>query len=53
MGQVPENILVAAIKSFMHFMAYRVPSAMEQIERILAIPSKKAETRLVNISLFE
>jgi len=31
----------------MHFMAYRVPSAMEQIQRILAIPAKKADSRLV------
>ncbi len=41
------NIRLAAIKSFMHFMEYRVPTAIEQIRRILAIPSKKAETRLV------
>lgn len=41
------NTRLAAIKSFMHFMAFRVPSAMEQIQRIVAIPTKKAETRLV------
>ena len=41
------NTRLAAIKSFMHFMSYRVPSAMQQIQRILAIPAKKAETRLV------
>jgi integrase/recombinase XerD len=41
------NIRLAAIKSFMHFMAYRLPSALEQIQRILAIPVKKADTRLV------
>ena len=41
------NIRLAAIKSFMHFMEYRVPAALEQISRILAIPAKKAETRLV------
>ena len=41
------NVRLAAIKSFMHFMEYRVPSALEQIRRILAIPSKKADTRLV------
>jgi site-specific recombinase XerD len=46
-GASARNTRLAAIKSFMHFMAYRVPSAMEQIQRILAIPSKKAETRLV------
>ena len=41
------NVRLAAIKSFMHFMEYRVPSAIEQIRRILAIPAKKAESRLV------
>lgn len=46
-GPSSRNTRLAAIKSFMHFMSYRVPSAMEQIQRILAIPVKKAETRLV------
>ena len=46
-GPSSRNTRLAAIKSFMHFMCYRVPSAMEQIQRILAIPVKKAETRLV------
>ena len=41
------NSRLAAIKSFMHFMEYRVPTALEHINRILAIPPKKAETRLV------
>jgi len=41
------NVRLAAIKSFMHFMEFREPSAMEQIRRILAIPHKKADTRLV------
>lgn len=41
------NIRLAAIKSFMHFVEYRVPTALEQINRILAIPPKKTETRLV------
>lgn len=46
-GANSRNIRLAAIKSFMHFMEYRVPSALEQIQRILAIPAKKGETRLV------
>jgi len=41
------NVRLAAIKSFMHFMEYREPSALEQIQRVLAIPSKKTDTRLV------
>ncbi|MDP2430558.1 MAG: tyrosine-type recombinase/integrase [Hydrogenophaga sp.] len=46
-GANSRNIRLAAIKSFMHFMQYRLPTALEQIQRVLAIPTKKAETRLV------
>jgi len=46
-GPNSRNIRLAAIKSFMRFMEYRVPTALEQIRRILAIPVKKADTRLV------
>lgn len=46
-GPSSRNTRLAAIKSFMHFLEYRVPSALEQIRRILAIPAKKSETRLV------
>ena len=46
-GAGSRNIRLAAIKSFMHYMEYRAPSALEQIQRILAIPAKKADTRLV------
>ena len=31
----------------MHFLEFREPAALDQIRRILAIPPKKAETRLV------
>lgn len=46
-GAGSRNIRLAAIKSFMRYMEYRVPSALQQIQRILAIPSKKTDTRLV------
>jgi site-specific recombinase XerD len=46
-GPGSRNVRLAAIKSFMHFLEYRVPAALEQIRRILAIPVKKADTRLV------
>jgi len=46
-GQNSRNTRLAAIKSFMHFLEYRVPSTLEQIRRILAIPAKKTDTRLV------
>jgi integrase/recombinase XerD len=46
-GPNSRNVRLAAIKSFMRFMEYRVPAALEQIGRILAIPAKKFDTRLV------
>jgi site-specific recombinase XerD len=46
-GPSSRNVRLAAIKSYMHFMAYRLPAASDQIQRILAIPMKKADSRLV------
>lgn len=48
-GNTPatRNARLAAIKSFMRFVEHRVPSALEQIRRVLAIPTKKTDTRLV------
>jgi integrase/recombinase XerD len=46
-GPSSRNVRLAAIKSFMHYVEHRVPSALEQIHRILAIPAKKTDTRLV------
>src|SRR5260370_16376241 len=46
-GPSSRNVRLAAIKSFMHFLEYRLPSALEPIRRILAIPFKKTESRLV------
>jgi integrase/recombinase XerD len=41
------NVRLAAIKSFFHFLEYREPAALDQIRRVLAIPFKKTDTRLV------
>jgi integrase/recombinase XerD len=41
------NARLAAIKSFMHFLEYRVPSALEQLRRVLAIPFQKTDIHLV------
>jgi len=41
------NIRLAAIRSFFGFVQHREPAALEQIRRILAIPYKKTDTRLV------
>jgi integrase/recombinase XerD len=42
------NTRLAAIKSFMRFVEYRVPSLLEQSRRVLAIPTKKADLPLIN-----
>ncbi len=42
------NARLAAIKSFAHFVEYRVPSCLEQMGAILAIPSKKTDHKLVD-----
>ncbi|WP_062196783.1 tyrosine-type recombinase/integrase [Caldimonas taiwanensis] len=46
-GANSRNLRLAAIKSFMRFMQYRLPAALDQIQRVLAIPAKKTESRLV------
>jgi integrase/recombinase XerD len=48
-GNTPStrNNRLAAIKAFFRFLEHRLPAAMEQIRRVLAIPSKKTDTRLV------
>ena len=47
-GPSTRNTRLAAIKSFMRFVEYRVPSILDQIRRVLAIPQKKADQPLVN-----
>jgi integrase/recombinase XerD len=46
-GASSRNVRLAAIKSFMRFMEHRAPAALEQIARVLAIPAKRFDTRLV------
>ena len=41
------NVRLAAFKSFAHFIEYRLPSAIDQMRRILAIPAKKTDETLV------
>src|SRR5712692_11465487 len=48
------NARLAAIKSFMHFVEYRVPALLEQIRQVLAIPTKKTDQPLIqHLSLAE
>src|ERR1700724_4557776 len=42
------NIRLAAIRSFFRFLQHREPGAVEQVRRVLAIPFKKTDTRLVS-----
>jgi integrase/recombinase XerD len=46
-GARSRNARLVAIKSFMHFMEYRVPTALEQIRRVLAIPVQRVDVRPV------
>ena len=41
------NVRLAAIRSFFRFLQHREPAALGQIRRVLAIPFKKSDTRLV------
>lgn len=46
-GAATRNVRLAAIRAFFRFLQHREPAALEQIRRILAIPFKRRETRLV------
>lgn len=41
------NIRLAGIRSFFRFLQHRESAALEQVRRVLAIPFKKTDTRLV------
>lgn len=41
------NARLAAVRSFMHFIEHRIPAALDQIRRVLAIPLQRTDTRLV------
>lgn len=42
------NARLTAIKSFAHFLEYRVPAAVDQVRRIVAIPFKRTDLPLVD-----
>lgn len=42
------NARLAAVKSFAHFIEYRVPGAVDQVRRICAIPAKRTDQPLVD-----
>ncbi|WP_207004479.1 tyrosine-type recombinase/integrase [Trinickia mobilis] len=41
------NVRLAAIRSFFHFLEHREPVVLEQVRRVLGIPYKKTDSRLV------
>jgi integrase/recombinase XerD len=41
------NARLAAIKSFFRFVEFRVPSALDHVRRVMAIPLKRTTSRLV------
>jgi integrase/recombinase XerD len=46
-GAATRNLRLAAIKTFMRYVEYQVPSALEQIGQIHAIPVKRHDQKLV------
>jgi integrase/recombinase XerD len=42
------NTRLAAVRSFFRFLEHREPAALEQIRRVLAIPFKRTNSRLVS-----
>jgi len=46
-GAATRNLRLSAIKAFMRFVEHQVPSALEQIGRIDAIPVKRHEQKLI------
>ena len=41
------NLRLSAVKSFMRFIEHRVPSALDQVHRVLAVPPHKTARRVV------
>lgn len=46
-GAATRNIRLAGIKSFMRYVEYKLPSALEQIRQIHAIPSKRQDQKII------
>ena len=47
------NVRLAAIKSFFRFLEFRSPESLDQIRRVLAIPLKTTQSRLVPYLTFD
>ena len=52
-GATTRNLRLAAIKTFMRYVEYQVPSALEQIGQIHAIPTKRHDQKLIRHLVME
>ncbi len=46
-GPVTRNVRLAAVKAFMRYVEFRLPSALEQVGQIRAIPTKRHDHKLI------
>src|SRR5918994_5276253 len=46
-GAATRNVRLAAIRAFFRFLQHREPAALDQIRRVLALPFKRRDLRLV------
>jgi integrase/recombinase XerD len=46
-GAATRNVRLAAVRAFFRLLQHREPAALDQIRRVLAIPFKRRDTRLV------
>lgn len=46
-GPVTRNVRLSAIKAFMQYVEYRLPSVLEQVGQIRVIPNKRHEQKLI------
>jgi integrase/recombinase XerD len=52
-GAVTRNLRLSAIKAFMRYVEYKVPSALEQVAQIRAIPTKRHDQTLIRHLIME
>lgn len=52
-GAATRNLRLAAIKTFMRYVEYQVPSALEQIGQIHALPAKRHDQKLIRYLTME
>jgi site-specific recombinase XerD len=46
-GPVTRNLRLSAIKAFMRYVEFQIPSALEQVGQIRAIPTKRHDQKLI------